>query len=141
MSPVEILLPRLAKVKSTGHNKWMACCPAHEDSSPSLSIRATEDGRLLLYDFGGCAVDEVLEALNLTMSDLFEVPLAHQLEPVYAGHFSANELLALLAHETFVARLILEEANDSVLSDLAMRRLDRALVLIGKAESLANAKR
>jgi hypothetical protein len=134
-----MVLPRLAQVKQSGKNRWMACCPAHEDSSPSLSIRATEDGRVLLHDFGGCSVEEVLDALNLTMSDLFEGPLGHHFEPVYGGRFTANELLSSLAHETFVARLILEESKESQLSKIAMDRLDRALALIGKAESLINA--
>jgi hypothetical protein len=140
MSALEALLPRLERVKQTGKNKWMACCPAHEDSTPSLSIRSTDDGRVLIHDFGGCSTESVLDALNLTMSDLFEGPLGHHFAPIYGGRFTANELLASIAHETFVARLILEDAKDSVLSTEAMARLDRALVLIGKAESLVNAR-
>ena len=38
----EILLS-LDKVKSNGSNKWLACCPAHQDKSPSMSILDTGD--------------------------------------------------------------------------------------------------
>lgn len=52
-------------------------CPAHEDRSPSLSVRAADD-RVLLHCFGGCTVDEVLAALGLARRDLFDEPRAHQ---------------------------------------------------------------
>jgi hypothetical protein len=46
-------------------------CPAHSDGSPSLSIREAEDGRILLHCFAGCTVDEICNALDLTVADLF----------------------------------------------------------------------
>lgn len=48
-------------------------CPAHEDRSPSLSVRQTED-RVLVYCFSGCSLDEILAALDLTRRDLFDEP-------------------------------------------------------------------
>jgi DNA primase len=68
---VEQLLSRLAKVKATGVFKWAACCPAHEDKNPSLVIRQLDDGRILLHCFGGCEALDVVEALGLSMTDLF----------------------------------------------------------------------
>jgi hypothetical protein len=41
------LLDHLERVKQTGPGRWIARCPAHEDRSPSLSVRELEDGRLL----------------------------------------------------------------------------------------------
>ncbi len=41
-----------------------ARCPAHEDRSPSLSLRDGDDGRLLVHCFAGCAGREVLTALR-----------------------------------------------------------------------------
>lgn len=40
----------------------MARCPAHDDRTPSLSIKAGEGGRLLLRCFAGCGFEEILEA-------------------------------------------------------------------------------
>jgi putative DNA primase/helicase len=49
---------------------WQACCPAHEDTTPSLSITAKGD-RILLFCHAGCAVDAILAALGSTIADLF----------------------------------------------------------------------
>jgi len=46
-------------------------CPAHGDSTPSLSISEGDDGRVLLYCHAGCKTEEVLKTVGLTMSDLF----------------------------------------------------------------------
>ena len=50
---------------------WMACCPAHDDHNPSLSVSAGNDGRVLLNCFSGCSTKSVLAALGLTAGDLF----------------------------------------------------------------------
>ncbi len=42
---------------------FMARCPAHDDSSPSLSLRESE-GRVLVHCFGGCEQGRVLAALR-----------------------------------------------------------------------------
>ena len=42
---------------------WIACCPAHRDRTPSLSIRES-DGRVLIFCFGGCSQREVIAALR-----------------------------------------------------------------------------
>lgn len=41
-----------------------ACCPAHEDRSPSLSIANGEAGRLLLKCFAGCGFAHIVEVLK-----------------------------------------------------------------------------
>lgn len=43
---------------------WSCCCPAHEDSSPSLSISEGRDGRPLFKCHTGCTQDQVIEALK-----------------------------------------------------------------------------
>jgi hypothetical protein len=44
--------------------RGMARCPAHPDRTPSLSITQGEDGRPLLYCFGGCPQEVVIDALR-----------------------------------------------------------------------------
>jgi putative DNA primase/helicase len=39
-------------------------CPAHEDSSPSLSVSETADGRVLVKCHAGCTQDKVIAALK-----------------------------------------------------------------------------
>jgi len=45
-------------------------CPAHEDGSPSLSVKLAED-RILLKCHAGCETDKILEALDLSWKDIF----------------------------------------------------------------------
>jgi hypothetical protein len=48
-------------------------CPAHPDSSESLSVRRARD-RWLIHCFAGCQPAEILRAGGLTWSDLFDAP-------------------------------------------------------------------
>lgn len=43
---------------------YIACCPAHNDRNPSLSISEGDDGRPLVHCFAGCPQDAVIEALR-----------------------------------------------------------------------------
>lgn len=45
-------------------NGWLACCPAHDDRTPSLKIIDTEDGGVAVHCFGGCEWQTVLDTLN-----------------------------------------------------------------------------
>ena len=65
------ILDRLDGVRRTGPDRWLARCPAHDDKRPSLAIRELQDGRILIHDFGGCAVHDVLTAVGLTFDALF----------------------------------------------------------------------
>ena len=49
---------------------WTARCPAHDDRSPSLSIRAGRDGRVLLRCWAGCDTAAVLAAAGLSWRDV-----------------------------------------------------------------------
>lgn len=69
--PIERLLPLLEGVRANGPDAWVAKCPAHEDRSPSLSVRQNSDGTLLIHDFGGCEPGEILAAVGLEIGDLF----------------------------------------------------------------------
>lgn len=71
MSAVELLLSRLEGVRKRGPDQWSARCPAHEDKSPSLSVKELPDGRVLMHCFGGCAVADVLDSIQLSMLALF----------------------------------------------------------------------
>lgn len=60
---------RCDKARQT-KDAWTACCPAHDDRTPSLSITPTDD-RILLKCHAGCATADVVAALGLTLADLF----------------------------------------------------------------------
>ena len=55
----------------TKRNAGQRLCPCHEDSKPSLSIRESDDGTVLLKCHAGCDTKDIMSKLNLTMRDLF----------------------------------------------------------------------
>lgn len=65
------LLERLTKVKPKGRNQYYAQCPAHQDSSPSLSIKHLSDGRTLIHCFAGCSAHDVLTSVGLNWDALY----------------------------------------------------------------------
>ncbi len=48
----------------------MACCPAHDDSNPSLSISRGDDGRILLHCHAGCDFASICNAAGLEPAEL-----------------------------------------------------------------------
>ena len=64
------ILQRLEGVQDTSTG-WSARCPAHDDQRASMSVRDGDDGRILVHCHAGCAPDQILAAMGLTMSDLF----------------------------------------------------------------------
>ncbi len=67
---IDSILQRLEKVRGKGP-KYMACCPSHQDRTPSLAIQELPDGRVLMHCMAGCEVLDVLSAIGLEMGDLF----------------------------------------------------------------------
>ncbi len=65
------LLYRLRKVEESGDG-WSACCPAHADSRPSLSIGITLDGRILLKCHRDCEFPDIVQDAGMMMSEMFE---------------------------------------------------------------------
>lgn len=43
---------------------WITCCPAHDDSKPSLSINLSKDGKVLVKCHAGCPQEAVIKALK-----------------------------------------------------------------------------
>lgn len=68
---VERILSRLQKPGPCGDG-WRACCPAHDDRNPSLSIRIGDRGLILLkcHANKGCSIERILAALEMTPTDL-----------------------------------------------------------------------
>ena len=122
---VGTLLQRLTKVKG-GRGHWTACCPAHEDRSPSLAITETDDGRILLKCFSGCSVQEIVGAIGMDMTDLFPDSNDHY-KPKVKNAFYATDLLKIIEFETLVVSVAANNlANGIKLSDDDRSRLKQA---------------
>ena len=61
----EEIAHRLEKPQKT-KNGWLACCPAHSDKSPSLSVKDGDKGFPLYYCYGGCTFEEIEAALGIS---------------------------------------------------------------------------
>ena len=64
------LAARCDKAHRGADGSWQACCPAHEDKTPSLSITDGDKG-VILHCHAGCAPADVVAVLGLSMTDLF----------------------------------------------------------------------
>lgn len=136
------MLDRLSGVRPTGAGRWLAKCPAHEDRSPSLSIRELEDGRVLIHDFGGCDTQAVLDSLGLEMASLFPERLpgsgpAGGYGPTHS-RIPATDALRALDHELAVACTLLGAAIDSgePFRVAEFKRLTRCAARIGAVRDL-----
>ncbi len=97
---LEKIASRLDGVKMTGTDRAIARCPAHEDRSPSLSIRETEDGTILIKCFAGCGASDVVSAIGLTLADLFpERPHSKSMKP---NHWHATTAALKTLHKEVV---------------------------------------
>ena len=113
------LIDRLDGAKETGHGKYIARCPAHDDRSPSLAIKDCGDGRILLHCFAGCDVESVLDALGLSFSDIMpeRVGEMHTYKPV-RQRFDARQVLRVLRPEATLVAIAAENIAEGVtLSD------------------------
>lgn len=102
---LSLTLEHFSDAKRNG-NGFMACCPAHEDKTPSLSISEGEDGCVLLKCHAGCTIEKVLKAIGLKMGDLFpngpsgEIhgpPIKEKSQPAPIGETRVDQFHAALS--------------------------------------------
>lgn len=71
------ILSSVDGLTKSGSDSWNGRCPAHADSSPSLSITLSQDDdhntMVLLHCFAGCSFTDICEHLNLEKRHLFNV--------------------------------------------------------------------
>ena len=121
----EALLSRLDKVRQTGHGQYIACCPAHDDRSPSLAVTEKDDGRVLLWCFAGCETADVLYSVGLEFHDVMpeRIESEHSYRPL--KWINAKDALSTLDHEALVVATIgadflkYKEIDDKTWSRLA----------------------
>ena len=141
MSQIENIISRLQKVKGR-NGSWTACCPAHEDRSPSLAIRETPDGRILLHCFGGCSTESVLGAIGMDLTDLFpptnDYDYTQPRKPL-AQRFYASDMLRVIKFEaSIVAIAAYDMSQGKTLHEKDLARLKLASLRINEACEAAN---
>ncbi len=128
---VQELLSRLEKVKRTGAGRWIGCCPAHDDRSPSLALRELDDGRVLVHCFAGCSAHEVVSAVGLDLSDLFPPrEIGFGKGKPERRPFPATDILRCIAFEALVVMTSAKSLLAGPLSEVDSKRLMLAVVRI-----------
>lgn len=130
-SPMDKLMSQLEQVKRTGKGRYIVRCPAHGDKHPSLAIRETDDGVILLHCFAGCDVGSVVGALGMDLSDLYPKNEASN-RKLEKRPFNASDLLILAAWESLLASIIACDISKGKLNDK-----DRLLVAAGRLKNIA----
>lgn len=137
VTPIDRLLERLDGARQNGRDQYLAKCPAHDDRSPSLSIRDLGD-RLLIHCFAGCDAAQVVEAAGLSLSDLFEQRDQHRpLRP--KQRWDSRGLLMLLDRETRITLMAATDISQGrPLSDDDLARLRKAAVRIARVAEIVH---
>jgi hypothetical protein len=128
------IISRLQKVKRSGDNKYMACCPAHADRTASLTIREEADGRILINCFAGCDTYSILRAIGLDWEDVFpEKAIGHNVKKLDQVIYS-TDALKIIKHECRIVMLCaFDMSKGKVLTNEENQRLIKAYQLINKA--------
>jgi hypothetical protein len=126
MSKLDNFVSRLSKAKRTGKDSWIACCPAHDDKSPSMTVREAEDGKLLIHCFAECSVENIIGALGLGFDDIMPDRVSDEYRKARKIPFSPSDVLACIK-------------SDSMIIYLAMCDLDKGIEL--SKERIINLKK
>lgn len=143
MNPnLDHILSRLEKVRGR-QGSYVACCPAHKDRSPSMTVRETPEGKILMHCFAGCSISEIAGAIGVDLSDLFP-PEAHDPVRDYSPQkrvrqrFLASELLQAVSLEaTIVAVCAHDMAQGKTIPPHDLERLKLASERINEALELS----
>lgn len=139
---IDGLLSRLDGVKKTGTNRWTAKSPTRNERTASLSIKQTDDGRVLLHDFGGSDAAEILAALGI-ISWIQLIPPHLRRKDAHAKPerqgFPCFDALRALSLDCIVVQIAANRVldgpplEDSDIAHLqaASRRIDAALMAVG----------
>lgn len=130
------VLEHLEKVRKTGNANWIACCPAHEDRSPSLTIHDAGDGRVLVHCHAGCRFDEIVSSSGAGY-DAFFPPNVNIMQMPKRAFPAADVLEAVQFETTLVAVAACNLANGVVLTVEDKERLMTAYHRISEARRLA----
>jgi hypothetical protein len=135
---IDDILAKLERVKRTGPNNWLARCPAHEDKSPSLTLLANPDGRVVVKCFAECSFEEIVGALGLGWEPWFPPKQEGDFSPPIKRPFPAADVLEALADEADVLCVVLHDSDWGLpLKKSDIERAQLAIERIRAARSLA----
>jgi len=134
---VDALLGACKRVKKTGSSNWLACCPAHDDKNPSMTVRELPDGMVLVHCFAGCSVEEIATAAGIKLDELFPEKTCEYKQPQRRS-FPAADVLAAVVREINVMSIVAADlAAGKPLDEESARRMRTARARLTEASRLA----
>lgn len=127
---IETILNKLHKVRSRGGGKWMACCPVHNDKTPSVSIK--DDNGMILMKCWGCGATgvDICEAVGVSAAELFPPSdysnYSHddyERSAKHRSYFPADQVLDALQTETLVVYMIADDILKNGITEPVKERL------------------
>jgi DNA primase len=116
----------LQKPKRAGRNRFVACCPAHDDKTPSLSIEDSRDGKVLVHCFAGCSQDQVIGALR-------DLGLWHKVSRDRINYLKNQTLSEEIRKSKNLLELAISEYENGVVhSELDRARIKKAIRFLQK---------
>lgn len=126
-APFQLALSKLRKVTAEygpdKENQFNAMCPAHEDTSPSLSIRPGEDVAVLVHCHAGCTPKQIAVALGIHPQEFTKI----------VGN--GDEKQAQLNEQAYMRKKANADADQRIMQERALTTLSLDDVSI--AEELA----
>lgn len=142
ISPLEMFLGKLDGARPSGDG-WRAECPNGHRSRYTLSFKQADDGRVLLHCFAGCTALEVLQAMGLELSDLYDRPTGAKLQfakrtPAEIKEYHWKAAFKFLPEEIRIVRIGSQDVRkgrplndvDQARFELACERLQTAMETI-----------
>jgi len=113
MSKLDNFVSRLNKAKRTGKDSWIACCPAHQDKNPSMTIKEVQEGMLLVHCFAGCSITDIVGAIGMDLSDLMPDRVADEVRKPSKIPFNARDVLECIKSDaTLLCVFISDTVNN-----------------------------
>jgi len=140
MAKLDQFISRLKKVRKNGDG-YVACCPAHEDDSPSLTV-TEKDGLVLAHCFAGCSIDEIVSSVGMNLSDLMPENDGYQPKKHQRIYFNPYDVLAAVRDDMTVALVLAKDMqngralhpSESLLLAKLIGRMSAAIALAGGKE-------
>ena len=132
------ILSKFQRVYKSGNDQWQCLCPAHDDKSPSVGIKYTKDGRILIHCFSGCPTNEILDAVGISFDDLFPDKLENEYKPIKRA-FNPYAVLTSLSNEILLCTLAaMDLSKGKILNETDKQRLILAYSRIKGAYDLCH---
>ena len=101
---MEQILERLDGVRRHGKDRYMACCPVHQDKSPSMMVTDKGD-KITMYCFGcGAKGPEIIKAIGLPTSVIFKDSGAFDKQSYLLGKTETEDKMMIAVYDSAVTR-------------------------------------